>query len=127
MSQGNVQVVRRSYEHLSRTRELPRELIHPEFEFSFAWMDGRGVDAARRATSEWIGTFEEWEIEAREVVEVGPNQVIAIVRDRGRPKGSEAVIHNEFAHLWTFRDGLAIRFEAFTDRADALEAAGPAE
>jgi hypothetical protein len=25
-------------------------------------MDGRGIDAARRATFEWIGTFEVWEI-----------------------------------------------------------------
>jgi ketosteroid isomerase-like protein len=53
--------------------------------------------------------------------------VLAIVRDRGRAKGSEFAIDNEFAHIWTLREGLAIRFEAFTDKADALEAAGLSE
>jgi ketosteroid isomerase-like protein len=124
MSRENVETVRRGYEHLSRTRQPLGDMLHPEVDFSFAWMDGRGVDEFRRATSEWTGTFEEWEIEAREVIEVNPNQVMAIVSDRGRPPGSEAEVHNEFAHLWTFRDGLAVRFEAFTDKAQALEAAG---
>jgi ketosteroid isomerase-like protein len=124
MSRENVEIVQRHYEHLSGAGDLLPELLHPEFEFSFAWMDGRGIDAAKRATSEWIGTFEDWEIEAQEVIEVGPDQLVAIVRDRGRPKGSDTEIQNDFAHLWTFRDGLAVRFEAFTEKAQALEAAG---
>ena len=124
MSQENVEIVRRHYEHLSRSGELLPDLLHPEFEFSFAWLDGRGIDAARQATSEWTGTFEDWEIQAREVIDVSPTLVIAIVRDRGRPKGSATEVQNEFAHLWTFQDGLAFRFEAFTERDQALEAAG---
>jgi hypothetical protein len=36
MSQENVEIVRRHYEHLSQTGELLPELVHPEFEFSFA-------------------------------------------------------------------------------------------
>jgi ketosteroid isomerase-like protein len=124
MSQESMEIVRRHYEHLSGAGELLPDLLHPEFEFSFAWMDGRGLDAAKRATSEWIGTFEDWEIGAQEVIEVAPDKLVAIVRDRGRPKGSDIEIQNEFAHLWTFRDGLVVRFEAFTEKAQALEAAG---
>jgi ketosteroid isomerase-like protein len=124
MSQRNEEIVRRHYAHLSETGGLLAELLHPEFEFSFAWMEGRGIDAASRATAEWIDTFEHWDIAAVEIIELGPKQLVAIVHDRGRPKGSAAEIQNEFAHLWTFRDGLAIRFEAFTEKADALEAAG---
>jgi len=60
-----------------------------------------------------VRTFEEWHIEARELIDVGPDQAIAIVRDRARAKGSKAEIDNEFAHLWTLRDGLIIRFDAF--------------
>jgi len=124
MSPENVEIVRRGYEHLSKTGEPLPEVFDEEVEFAFAWMEGRGVDALRRATAEWTGKFDHWRIEAREFIEAGPNQVVAIVRDRARLKGSEAEIDNEFAHLWTLRDGLAIRFEAFTERADALEAAG---
>ena len=46
----------------------------------------------------------------------GPNQVVAIVRDRARPKGSTASIDNEFAHLWTLLDGRVVRFQPFTAR-----------
>jgi ketosteroid isomerase-like protein len=127
MSRENVEVVRRCYEQLSGTGELLWELADADVEFEFAWMDGRGVEAWRRAVSAWADTFEEWQIEAREFVDIGPSQVIAIVRDRGRLKGSGAEIDNEFFHLWTIRNGLATRFEAFTDMDDALEAVGLSE
>ncbi len=127
MSQENVEIVRRNYDHLSKTGEPLADVCDEEIEFSFAWMEGRSFDGLQQATAEWTSTFEEWHIEARELIEVGPDQVIAIVRDRARPKGSNAVIDNEFAHLWTLRDGLIIRFEAFTERAEALEAAGLSE
>jgi ketosteroid isomerase-like protein len=124
MSQENVEIVRRNYDHLSKTGEPLADVCDEEIEFSFAWMEGHGFDGLQQATAEWTSTFEEWHIEARELIEVGPDQVIAIVRDRARPKDSNAEIDNEFAHLWTLRDGLIIRFDAFTERAEALEAAG---
>ena len=127
MSQENAETVRRNYDHLSKTGEPLADVCDEEIEFSFAWMEGRGFDGLQQATAEWTSRFEEWHIEARELIEVGPDQVIAIVRDRARAKGSNAEIDNEFAHLWTLRDGLIIRFEAFTERAEALEAAGLSE
>jgi ketosteroid isomerase-like protein len=127
MSEENVEIVRRAYEHLSATHLPLPEVMDAEIEFSLAWMEGRGVDAFRDAITEWVGTFDEWTIEATNLTAAGPNQVIAIVRDKGRPKDSGAAIDNEFAHLWTLRDGRAIRFEAFTERAQALEAAGLSE
>jgi len=127
VSQENVEVVRRNYDHLSKAGEPLADVCDEEIEFSFAWMEGRGLDGLQQATAEWTSTFEEWHIEVRELIEVGTDQVIAIVRDRARAKGANAEIDNEFAHLWTLRDGLIIRFEAFTERAEALEAAGPSE
>ena len=127
MSQENVEVVRRNYDHLSKTRQPLADVCDEQIEFSFAWMEGRGLDGLQQATAQWTSTFEEWHIEARELIEVGPDQVIAIVRDRARAKGSNAEIDNEFAHLWTLRDGLIIRFDAFTERAQPLEAAGLSE
>jgi hypothetical protein len=71
MSRENVEIVRRGYEHLSKTGEPLLEVIDEEVEFAFAWMEGRGVDALRRATAEWTGKFDNWQIEAREFIEVG--------------------------------------------------------
>ena len=127
MSQENVEVVRRCYEHLSRSREMLREALDPQVEFDFAWMDGRGPDAWNEAVSEWVGTFEEWRIEARKLTDLPHDRVLVIARDWGRPKGSDAEIDNEFAHLWWLRDGLVTRFQAFTTEAEALEAAGLSE
>ena len=124
MSQENVEIVRRCYAHLSRTREMLSEVLHPEVEFDFAWMDGRGPDAWNQAVSEWVGTFEEWQIEARKLTDIPPDRVLVIARDWGRPKGSDEEIDNEFAHVWRLRDGLVTGFQAFTTEAEALEAAG---
>jgi ketosteroid isomerase-like protein len=47
-----------------------------------------------------------------------------VVRDGGRIRGSESSVYNEFTHLWTFREDLVIRWAAFTDKSQALEAVG---
>jgi hypothetical protein len=52
MSRKNVEIVRRGYEHLGRTGKPLQEMLDQEVEFEFAWLDGRGVDALERATSE---------------------------------------------------------------------------
>ena len=48
--------------------------------------------------------------------------VLATVRGRGKKSGVEA--ETEFAHVWTMRDGKAVRIAAYFDRAEALKAAG---
>jgi ketosteroid isomerase-like protein len=118
------QIVRQNYEQLSQTGTPIFDSLDSEVEFDFAWMEGRGSDAWVRAIAQWRDTFDAWEIEPREFIEAGPNQVVAIVHDRARPKGSTTSIDNEFAHLWTLLDGCVFRFQAFTTKADALEAAG---
>ena len=127
MSQENVEIVRQNYEQLSKTGTPIFDSLDSEVEFDFAWMEGRGADAWVRAIAQWKDTFDAWEIEPRELIKAGPNQVVAIVRDRARPKGSTASIDNEFAHLWTLVDGRVVRFQAFLTKADALEAAGLSE
>jgi ketosteroid isomerase-like protein len=127
MAQENLEIVRQNYEQLSATGTPLFDSLDSEVEFEFAWMEGCGADAWVRAIALWKDTFDSWEIELRELVEAGPDQVVAIVRDRARPKGSTARIDNEFAHLWTLLDGRVVRFEAFLTKADALKAAGESE
>ena len=45
-------------------------------------------------------------------------------RMTGRGRTSGVPVEERIAHLWTLREGLAIELRAFTDPADALEAAG---
>ena len=51
--------------------------------------------------------------------------VLATVRGRGKKSGVEA--ETEFAHVWTMRDGKAVRIAAYFDRAEALKAVGMEE
>jgi ketosteroid isomerase-like protein len=46
---------------------------------------------------------------------------------RLRPHESTALVENRIGHLWTFRDGKALRLEIFPEREKALEAIGMSE
>ena len=49
----------------------------------------------------------------------------ATARGRGKQSGVESGWH--LWHLWTLREGKIVRGEGFTDRDEALEAAGLSE
>jgi ketosteroid isomerase-like protein len=75
----------------------------------------------------WEGldeTFEELRLEPQEWVDVG-DRVATRLRYYSRGKGSGVVIEGELYHqVITFRDGVVVRIEYFTDWPQALEAAG---
>ena len=53
--------------------------------------------------------------------------VVVLCRYTGRGKESGVDVDTQGAHLWTMRDGTAIRLEVFSTRERALEAAGLSE
>ncbi len=53
--------------------------------------------------------------------------MVVLARYTGRGKGSGVDVDTEGAHVWTLRDGKAVRLEIFADRARALQAVGLAE
>ena len=110
-----MEIVRQNYEQLNETGTPALDSLDSEVEFDFAWMEGTGADAWVQAIAEWKDTFDAWEIEPRALIEAGPEQVVAIVRDRARPKGLTDSIDNEFAHLWTLPGRGSCPFEAFRD------------
>ena len=67
--------------------------------------------------------FEEVILEPEEFCERG-DQVVVFVHFRARLPGTQAVIENRIGHVWTMRDGKAVRCQTFPRREDALEAAG---
>jgi ketosteroid isomerase-like protein len=69
-----------------------------------------------------VGAFEEVITEPEEFFERG-DRVVVFVLMHLRPRGSSAVVDMRVGHLWTMRDGQAVRCEVFPERRDALEAA----
>ena len=62
-----------------------------------------------------------------EVIEAGPDMLVANQRRQLRGKSSGAGVPWSFWVVTTFRNCTLLRFEWFSDRAEALEAAGMTE
>jgi ketosteroid isomerase-like protein len=86
----------------------------------------RGHDAVRANLAHWEGEWDDYEVIPEEFLDLG-DRVVVTVRLRGRGHGSGVEIDARFYEIYTLREGKIIRMDEFTDRADALEAAGPAE
>ena len=103
--------------------------LHPEIE----WVEPREVEGVRtylgrerirRFLPSFRQTWAEFQVEPEEIMDAGPERVLVLARLNARGKGSGVPVTARVAHLWTIRDGLAVRVEVFVDRIDALKAAG---
>src|SRR5436189_6274792 len=106
---------------------LPVELFDPECVADWTEVSPdfgvlRGVDATQEALASYFKTFENFHVEASEVLHADEERVVTAVRDGGRVKASDAEVWNQFFHAWTLRDGKAIRLSSHTDPPHALEA-----
>ena len=105
------------------------EIVHPDVEWdisdSSSPMAGiyHGRDAVREFYRQWAGAFSDWSYDLDEMFEAD-DKVVAFVTERGHGRGSGAEVTMQRANVWTFRDGLVVRFQSFGDRHAALAAAG---
>jgi ketosteroid isomerase-like protein len=85
-----------------------------------------GQQDVRRALERWGGDIERLELVTEELLDAGDRVVLTILlRGRGRISGAE--IATRFYEVFKLRDGAILRWEEFTDRGPALEAAGLSE
>lgn len=110
---------------LERFKALAKEHLGPEFEFHHVW-DGT-VFKGYEGTLEWLSdtadTWAEYHQELEEIVERG-DDVVVTVRISARGGGSGVPVAQEFATVWTFKDGRAVLARSYGSKAEALEAAG---
>ena len=124
-------MLRSLYEEWSRG-DYSREVFDSEtVSRSFGWVDMdadiRGADRIREVMRDWMGAWEDpVVIETDEFVESG-DRILVLIRWRGRGKGSGVEMESEGAHLWTFRDGRAARYDVYRDRDEARAALGRAD
>jgi ketosteroid isomerase-like protein len=129
MPQTNVDRLRSGYEALSRgDYEAVRGLLdpkivlkdRPEVPDARTYRGYEGMLVTLRDTSD---SFEDFRLDPEQFFEHADN-VVVILSMTGRGRTSGVPVEERIAHLWTLRDGLAIELRAFTDPADALQAAG---
>jgi ketosteroid isomerase-like protein len=92
-------------------REDPDSAIH------------RGIDAIRRQFASWVEAYPDLTVEPLEARGNG-DQVFLWVRFVGHGAASGAPLEMELAHVYTVREGKAIKVVEYMDRGDGLRAAG---
>lgn len=128
---GNADIVRRLYEGFNRERRGIRELLDPKIEYvnpdeALEAGTRRGIDEWSRVMRGLSETFSTARVDVKRIVESG-ERVAAVVTFRVRGGGSGVETEQRQGHLWTIREGKAVRFEWFNDPERALKAVGAGE
>src|SRR6476659_1352922 len=135
MSQQNVEIMRRYYEawfrnDRSRLDTLdPGIELHPDPENEWVGVNDvyRGPDGVLEYLRLVEEALEDYHPEVEGFVDAG-DKVVTLAVESGRGRGSGAEVQSaRTAHVWTLRDGKAIRLDLYNDRAEALEAVGLTE
>jgi ketosteroid isomerase-like protein len=87
----------------------------------------RGAEAIWDFYVEVTRTWDEGFFELGEVIEAGPDKVLANSRREARGRASGAGVQFSYWTVGTYRGGKTVLVEWFADRAEALEAAGRSE
>ncbi len=130
MSQENVEVVRRAIAAYNRRDfEAIRDLNHPDVQVDWSASRGlaagvyQGQEEVMRFYQDFLGTFEEVQIEPERFIESGDSVVVPnSAQIRGRD-GIEVVARS--AIVFEIRGGLVARICLYQDTHEALEATGP--
>jgi ketosteroid isomerase-like protein len=134
MSQQNVEKLRAAYEAFNRgdfdgfVRYMDPEIeVHPGVMAPDAARQYLGRQAVRNFLVNIVGgPWEAVTAEPQEIIETEDGRVLSV--DRWRFRGRDGIeVERELPNLYTFREGLILRIDGFTDRAEALDAAGLSE
>ncbi len=83
-----------------------------------------GRKGVERALTTWMGAFEDYRYELRELTACGDDMVLLGAWQSGRGKASGVRVSEENFCLFTLRDGQIVRQQMFRRRAEALGAVG---
>jgi ketosteroid isomerase-like protein len=103
----------------ARDREAIKALSAPDIVVGTTVEAYRGAEALLEWLDEGDDAFDDFTVELLEVEELD-GHVLASMRQRGRGKASGAEVDHQFTHVWTLRDGRAIRLQSFAHREDAV-------
>jgi uncharacterized protein len=126
MSQENVEIVRELWDAYSRG-DFDRVLaLSDPYVVLVSLEEGPlyGPEAVRANYARWMEAWEEEpETTVEEVIGNGAH-VFVIACFQGRGRGSGVRVEQRLYEVYTLRNGRILRVDEFSDRAEALEAAG---
>jgi ketosteroid isomerase-like protein len=126
MSRENVELVRRIYSAWNRG-ESARAFIDEAVEYvNPPYAVERGIRRGRRSFALMRDSYETWSFRIDELIDAG-DEVTVLGRYEARGRGSGLEMEGDQGHVWTVRDGKAVRFRWFHSHEEARAAAGPRE
>jgi ketosteroid isomerase-like protein len=130
VSQENVEIVRRGFEHFRATGGPLTDILAPDFVWDMStfrgWPEKQtyvGAEGMRQFLGDWTSAFDNWRIKVEALHDAG-EQVVVVCRQSGRSKVTGMPVDMCLAQVFTLRDGLQTRMEMYADPADALKAVG---
>jgi ketosteroid isomerase-like protein len=130
MSEENVEIARRGYEHFLASGDLLEEIFTPDYVLDMSTFRGwperqhyHGVEGFRAFLADWLEPWDDFELEVDEYHDAG-DKVVTVLCQRGSSKASGVSVDMDFAHVITFREGKQARIQMYASRDEAFEAAG---
>jgi ketosteroid isomerase-like protein len=103
MSEANVEIVRRMLIEFNRSQQLT-EAWAPDLVWEIPGFPGapvtgeyHGREGFYEFLEDWLNPWEEWEQAFDDVLDAGGNHVVAVLRQRGRPSGTESWVDQHYA------------------------------
>jgi ketosteroid isomerase-like protein len=122
----NIELIRRGYSAWNRGDiEAAVELASVDFEWVapadlVGARGGRGREEFGRYLRSFTEVWEDFRCEPEQFWSAG-DTVLVLVRETGQGKLSGARVHHHLIHVWTLRDGRAVRMEGHVERQGTLE------
>jgi hypothetical protein len=111
VSEQNVQIVRRGWEHFVANGEPLDELFAPSYVLDLSTF------------RDWTEGFDDWRIEIIAYRDAG-NRVVTLLHQWGQSASSGVPVELIFGHVFTVNDDLITRQEFYAEPAEALKAVG---
>jgi ketosteroid isomerase-like protein len=127
MSRENVEVVRRAfaYEVYGVGDRAEAEAIFDPHVVMNPIDEGPsyGPDEMRYNWERWASAFDGLRVTVEEIIDAG-DRVVLVAHHQGRGRGSGIEVDARFYEVYTLRKGKVWRVDEYTEREQALEAAG---
>jgi ketosteroid isomerase-like protein len=127
MSEQNVDLVRRGFEHFVATGEPAWDTLHEHVEVrDHDIMDGREyrghADVRRWLFDDWASAWSDYTAEPEEFIDVDDEHVIAVFRIKATGRASGVAIERQDAMVYVVRDHQVTRLDYYNSKQQALNA-----
>ena len=82
-----------------------------------------GIEAIRGFMEDWLGAYEVYAMEAKEIVDLGSGVSFAVILQKGRLVGSSGEVHLTYAATGVWENGVMTRSTNYGDIEEARAAA----